>query len=234
MAFRCLFHVHTRCSFDSLLSPKRILARARELHVGALVVADHNTINGSLAARQLLRNEGPIIPVAAEYKSEKGDIIGLFLKHEISSQQSGEIIQQIRTQGGLVVLPHPFQGHKLDGALLSSIDIIETYNARCSAHENERATELARELHLPTIAGADAHCFPELSSAINEYSGPAPGNESEFRQLLLNDNRALITKPVSPLCQPYSQMIKAVKTRQPQLFFYQTKRLVLSLSRGGR
>lgn len=234
MAFRCLFHIHTHCSFDSLLSPKRILARGRELHVGAIVVADHNTIKGSRAARELANNQGPIIPIAAEYQSEKGDIIGLFLKDEIFSRQSNEIVQQIHAQGGLVVLPHPFKGHKLDDALLSAVDVIEIYNARCSAQDNERANELAREWRLPTIAGADAHCFAELGAALNEYSGAAPSNELELRQLLLQDNRTLITHPVSALCQPYSQMIKALKTGQPALFVYQTKRMVLALARGGR
>lgn len=234
MAFRCLFHVHTNYSFDSLLSPKRVLARARELHVRAMVVADHNTIKGSLVARELAHNQGTIIPIAAEYQSEKGDIIGLFLKDEICSHQSSEIIEQIHAQGGLVVLPHPFKGHKLDDALLSAVDVIEIFNARCRAQDNERANNLARELQLPTIAGADAHCFAELGAALNEYSGAAPSNELELRQLLLQDNRTLITQPVSPLWQPYSQMIKALKTGQPALFAYQTKRLVLALARGGR
>lgn len=234
MAFRCLFHIHTYCSFDSLLSPRRILARACEFHVGAMVVTDHNTIKGSLAARALASNHEPLIPIAAEYQSEKGDIIGLFLKDEIFSRQSNEIVQQIHAQGGLVVLPHPFKGHKLDDALLSAVDVIEIYNARCSVQDNERANKLARELRLPTIAGADAHCFAELGAALNEYSGASPGNELELRQLLLRDDRTLIAQPVSPLCQPYSQMIKALKTGQPALLAYQTKRLVLALARGER
>lgn len=234
MAFRCLFHIHTNYSFDSLLSPKRILSRARELHVGAMVVADHNTIKGSLAARELAHSQDPIVPIAAEYQSEKGDIIGLFLKSEICSHQSNEIIQQIHAQGGLAVLPHPFKGHKLDEALLSGVDVIEIYNARCSTQDNERASELARKWRLPTIAGADAHCFAELGAALNEYSGAVPSNELELRQLLLRDNRTLTTQPVSPLCEPYSQMIKALKTGQPALFVYQTKRMVLTLARGGR
>lgn len=234
MAFRCLFHVHTRHSFDSLLSPKRIVVQARKLDVGALIVTDHNTIDGSLAARKLVGGDVPIIPVAAEYQSEKGDIIGLFLTEEIRSRQSSEIIQVICAQGGLVLLPHPFKGHRLDDALLSGVDLIEAYNARCSMEDNERASALAKKWQLPTIAGADAHCFGELGTAINEYSSIAPRSEPELRQLLLQGNPRLIAQPASLLCQPYSQMIKAVKTHQPELFLYQAKRLVLALARGGR
>ena len=234
MAFRCLFHVHTRHSFDSLLSPRRIVARAGALDVGALIVTDHNTITGSLAARELVSKDVSLIPVAAEYQSEKGDVIGLFLRDEVRSRQSSEIIEQIRAQGGLVLLPHPFKGHKLDDALLSSVDLIETYNARCSIEDNNRASALAKKWQLPTIAGADAHCFAELGAAINEYPGPAPRSEPQLRQMLLQGNQTFVAHPASPLCQPYSQMINAVKTNQPGLFLYQAKRLALALARGGR
>src|SRR5579864_8477711 len=118
MAFRCLFHVHTRCSYDSLLSPKRILVKTREMGVSVLMVTDHDTIQGSLDLRALADGNPPVVVTAAEYHSEKGDIIGLFLKQEIHSRRSTEIIQQIRDQGGLVVLPHPYKAHFLDDELL--------------------------------------------------------------------------------------------------------------------
>src|SRR5215472_1515818 len=141
MPFRCLFHVHTRCSFDSLLSPRKIVSRAREMRVDVLIVTDHNTIQGSLDVRALANGNPPIVITAAEYQSEKGDIVGLFLQEEIRSRRSDEIIQQIRAQGGVVVLPHPYKGHKLDDELLAGVDLIETHNARCTDSDNERAEQ---------------------------------------------------------------------------------------------
>jgi len=234
MGFRCLFHLHSRHSFDSILSASRILAKARALQIGALMVTDHDTLGGSLDTKRLSQGNPAFVVLAAEYKSEKGDIIGLFLKEEIRSRESDVIVRQIHEQGGLVVLPHPFKAHKLDEQLLSSIDIVETYNSRCSREENNMAVRLAEERMLPGIAGADAHCAAELSAAINEYPADPPGNEDELKNLLLTAPRRALTEQPSLLCRPYSQMIKAVKTRNPTLFLYQSKRFLLTLARRER
>ncbi len=231
---RCLFHLHTRHSFDSLLSPHKIVAKARELKIDALIVTDHNTLKGSLETKRASQGNPPLVIVAAEYQSEKGDIIGMFLQEEIRSRESSLIIRQIRDQGGLVVLPHPYKGHKLDDELIGAVDMVETFNARCSREENDLARQLAEERKLPGIAGADAHCYPELAAALNEYPGECPRNEAELRTLLLSAPHTLLTQTASPIWRPYSQLIKAVKTKNADLFFYQAKRLVLALARGDK
>lgn len=233
MTCRCLFHLHTRHSFDSLLSPGRIVAYARELKANVLIVTDHNTIAGSLDAKDAARGN-PMVVIAAEYQSEKGDIIGLFLKEEVRSRDSKEIIQQIRAQDGLVVLPHPYKAHILDDELLAAMDLIEVYNSRCSPEENQQAMALAARWNLPTIAGADAHCFSELGAVVNEFSASAPSSQAELQKMLLNAPRTEVTRPTSPLCRPYSQMVKAMKTKNPNLFLYQAKRFVLTLARGAK
>src|SRR5262249_18593685 len=207
MSFRCLFHVHTRCSYDSLLSPKKILAKAREMGVSVLMVTDHDTIQGSLELRALADGMPPMVVTGAEYHSEKGDIIGLFLQQEIHSRQSGEIIHQIRGQGGIVVLPHPYKAHLLDDELLAGSDIIETYNGRCQKEDNDRAESLRQRWQRPLIAGADAHCARELCAAVNEFDAEVPKTELEFRELLLHAPRNIVTQPASVLFRPYSQMI---------------------------
>jgi len=230
MRFRCLFHVHTHHSFDSLLSPRRIVSKARQLGVDALIVTDHNTIQGSLEARDLAGGR-PLVVVAAEYQSEKGDIIGLFLKEEIRSRRSEEIISDIHAQGGLVVLPHPYKGHLLDSVLLSDVDLIESYNARCSQYDNARAEKLARDWKRPALAGADAHCSLELGVALNDFKAAAPRNESDLRATLISSPRKAITGRAPKICRPYSQMVKAAKTRDLRLFLYQVRQLGLSLTR---
>lgn len=232
MPFRCLFHVHTRCSFDSILSPRRIVGRAREMDVEVLIVTDHNTIQGSLDVQIFAAGKPRIVVTAAEYHSEKGDIIGLFLKEEIRSRRSQEIVRQIHDQGGLVILPHPYKGHVLDDELLAGVDLIESYNGRCSEVDNARADRLAQQLNRPFLAGGDAHCSLELDAAVNEFMVDAPRSESEFREHLLNASRGISTRRASPICRPYSQMIKAIKTRNPKLFAYQAKRMMLVLARG--
>jgi predicted metal-dependent phosphoesterase TrpH len=232
MQLSCLFHVHTRRSFDSVLSARKIVSRARSMQTDVLVITDHNTLQGSLDAQRFAGGDGPLVIVAAEYQSDKGDIIGMFLREEIHSRSAAEIISQIHAQGGLAVLPHPFKAHALDDGLLAGIDIIETFNARCTAADNARAGQLATQLNLPRIAGADAHCSLELDAAFNRFSYERPARKTEFRELLLNAPREFATRQSPAFCRPYSQMIKAAKTRSPRLFAYQAKRLAGALLRG--
>lgn len=226
MTLRCLAHIHTRFSFDSWLSPKRILARARQGQIDVLIVTDHNTIKGSVEVARLAQGNPKFVIVAGEYQTEKGDIIGLFLKSEINSRRSHEVIQQIKAQGGLVLLPHPYKGHKLDDALLSEVDLVETFNARCSSQDNASAQELAESLNKPVLAGCDAHCGPELGAVVNEFEVARAETENDVRCALLEAPRSIRTQDVSKLYQPYSQMIKAYKTKNPRLFLSQAKRMV--------
>ena len=232
MAFRCLFHSHSRRSFDSILSPGKILAKAREMGVDVLIVTDHNTLQGSLDVRALAGDRSPLVICAGEYQSEKGDIIGLFLTEEIRSRNSGEIIEQIHAQGGLAVLPHPFKGHTLDDELLAAMDLVETYNGRCSDTDNAQAEELARRWNRPVLAGADAHCALELRAALNVFQAEIPRTEAEFRERLLHAPREAVTQRAPHFCRPYSQMVKAVKSGNPRLFLYQAKRVALALAHG--
>jgi predicted metal-dependent phosphoesterase TrpH len=229
MAFRCLFHVHTRRSFDSLLSPARVLARARQANVDVLIVTDHNTLAGAQEVRALARSNPKFVVMAAEYQTEKGDLIGLFLKEEIRTRLSEEVIEQVHAQGGLVVLPHPYRGHRLDDALLAGTDLIEIHNSRCSAGENASAAALAAKLGRPSLGGPDAHCTAELGAVLNHFSAPVPENESALRESLLCAPRRMEARAISRVFGPYSQMIKAVKTRNPRLFVGQMKHFAVTL-----
>jgi predicted metal-dependent phosphoesterase TrpH len=225
MGFRCLFHVHTRHSFDSLLSPRTVLARAREARADVLVVTDHESMRGSEDARQIAGPNPRFVIRAGEYKTEKGDLIGMFLTEEIAFRKASEVIREIRRQGGLVVLPHPFKGHKLDDELVSQMDLIEIYNARCTDAQNHSAKTLADHARKPAIGGCDAHCAAEIGAAMNEFSCDLPATEDALRAALLTASREIRVRNVSRVYQPYSQMIKACKTRNPLLFAYQAKHL---------
>ena len=227
MPLRCLFHLHTKFSFDSYVSPSKIIAHARENQVDVLVVTDHNTLRGALEVSKLAGGKPPYVIIAGEYKTEKGDIIGMFLKEEIQSRESNEVIREIKRQGGLAVLPHPYKGHRLDEILLSQMDLIETFNARCSAADNVLSDELAQRLGKPPLAGCDAHCAAELNAAVIEFAVEPPSNATELRNVFLIAPRSIETRPVSKIYQVYSQMIKAGKTRDIMLFLYQVKRALL-------
>lgn len=228
MSFRSLFHVHTRYSPDSLLSPARILAEARRCAVDVLIVTDHDTVQGSREVQTLAVGNPKFVPTAAEYQTEKGDIIGVFLKEEIRPGRSDDVIQQIREQGGLVVLPHPYKAHQLDDHLLAQVDLIEVHNSRCSKSENALAMELAGRLGRPSLGGADAHCAHELGAVLNHFSAALPLEQCELCEALLRAPRDIEFQRVSGVYRSYSQMIRAMKTRDPVLFLSQSKRLAVT------
>ncbi|MFA5032030.1 MAG: PHP domain-containing protein [bacterium] len=165
-----VFHIHTSYSFDTLMTPARIVNRAKSLGFDFAAITDHDTVKGSLEASAL--GILPII-IGAEYFTEKGDIIGLFLTKEITSRKSNEVIAEIRNQGGVVVLPHPCREHKLDAELLSAVDIIEVFNSKCSVRENAEALELAKKYKKVEIAGSDAHFLGNigLTEVTLDFSG---------------------------------------------------------------
>lgn len=231
MGMRCLFHIHSRHSFDSMLKPRTILARARAMHADLLIVTDHESKRGSDDVAKLAKGNPRFVLQAGEYKTDKGDLIGLFLREEINSRDSDEVVREIHGQGGLVVLPHPFKAHKLDDKLLSQVDLIEVNNSRCSESQNNSAATLAENLGKPVMGGCDAHCAAEIGAVVTEFACDLPADESGLRTALLSAPRNIIAKKVSRAYQPYSQLIKAWKTRNPLLFAYQIKQLASVLAR---
>ncbi|MFA4836173.1 MAG: PHP domain-containing protein [Dehalococcoidia bacterium] len=181
-------HIHTCYSPDSNSSLEDIISQCRNLGIGCVAITDHGTIEGALAMKKL--SPFPVI-VSEEVMSSDGEIIGYFLKETIPSGLSPEeVMARIKQQGGLVCLPHPFDGfgrHPLKAAkresLLSQIDIIETFNARSlTLKYSETARAFARENGLLSSAGSDAHAPREVGKAYVEM--PAFDGPEQFKLAL--------------------------------------------------
>jgi len=176
-------HVHTWQSRDSRSTYDEIIARAVEKGLDALAITDHNTIVG--AQEMAERSPIPII-IGEEIRTPEGEIIGLFLREEVPRGLSPEeTITRIKEQGGLVLIPHPFdrvrRGSALGEAVLQrvidQVDIIEGFNARAIfPSDNVRAQAVAAKHGLPCSAGSDAHAPYEIGAAYVEmvpWSTPA-------------------------------------------------------------
>jgi hypothetical protein len=138
-------------------------------------VTDHDTAEGALRLHEIAPSR---IIVGEEIHTTSGEIIGLFLKETIQPWLSTmETIERIKDQGGLVFLPHPFDG--LRGAVLDkhtrdeiyeSIDIVEVYNSRnVFPWTNWKAAKFAAEKGILGGAGSDAHwgALTWLSNLLN-------------------------------------------------------------------
>ena len=166
---------------DCLSSLEQILERCLELDINCIAVADHNTIAGALKLREIAPFK---VIVAEEVLTPVGEIMGLFLSEAVPQGLSPqETISRIRSQGGLVAIPHPF-GRSLpwnanpltSTEVLSQVDIIETFNSRTPfSNSNARAWKLAKEQGKAASAGSDAHTLGEIGRAyveMPEFDGP--------------------------------------------------------------
>ncbi len=195
------FHTHTYHSYDSLMRPEKILKLAKQRGLNAIVINDHDTIKGGLECAQINKDKDFKVIVGAEIKTDVGDITGIFLKEEISSRHYADVIKEIKNQGGITILNHPFVGHKLDDMNFDGIDLIEGYNGRLSKTENELAVQLAQKLGKPIIAGSDSHIYSEISNCKTHYL--------DFNNLM-NPSSVDYTQ-CSILAPVISQIIKANK-----------------------
>ena len=172
-------HCHTRASFDSLSDPAKVARVAFSRGLTHLAITDHDTIDGALRARDAAP-AGLRIIVGEEVKTAAGDLICLFLERAIPPGLSvAETVAAAREQGGLVGIPHPFDGYRsslLKDEGLTSIaglvDWVETHNARVVfGGGNEKAAAFAAEHRLPGVAVSDAHTILEVGVASTVVSG---------------------------------------------------------------
>lgn len=191
MSWTYVGHVHTRFSFDSLTDPAALATRAEKSGIHVLAVTDHDTWRGAVetsGAAQRLGLQLRVI-IATEMHTDQGDLIGLFLKDDVQERSALEFCDLVHEDGGLVLLPHPYRWHRLDEPLLEKIDLIEVYNGRTSAEQNEQAAALARERSLPGLAGPDAHRLAELELSRVEFEGDLPADEAGLKHALLHAPR---------------------------------------------
>jgi predicted metal-dependent phosphoesterase TrpH len=176
-------HLHTHRSFDCLSRPADILRAARGRGIDRLVVTDHNEIAGALELQAL---DPARVLVGEEVKTREGfDVIGILLTERIPERTPArEACEQIREQGGVVYLPHPFDvgrsgaGDRLLAGLAELIDVVEVHNARCLLRRfNERAGEWAERHGKLQGCGSDAHTVREVGTAYVEVPPFAPTRE---------------------------------------------------------
>lgn len=150
-------HIHSKYSYDSFLSPERIIKVAKKRGLDGIAVTDHNTVKGGIETLKIEKGEDFQVIVGAEIKTEYGDITGLFLENEIRTSNFEEVIEEIKSQGGLSVLAHPYRQYKNPEEIVDRVDLVEAFNARSRKADNARAYELATKFKKPVTAGSDAH-----------------------------------------------------------------------------
>jgi predicted metal-dependent phosphoesterase TrpH len=216
-------HVHSCFSFDSLTTPAQILYEAKRKGLSGVAVTDHETIQGGLATLRLNQAPDFLVIVGAEYYTEAGDIIGLFLREEIVTRDPLVLIDDIHRQGGIALLPHPYHGHASPVTIAEKADVIEVFNARETAANNDQALALANKLNKPVLCASDAHFRCDIGTCRTIFS-----TKDVCTELLRNQCRW--TMGYTPRYRmSASQIVKAIKLRRYHHVPYHAARLAKRL-----
>jgi glycosyltransferase involved in cell wall biosynthesis len=206
-------HMHTDHSYDCATPVEVLIAEARARGLGAIAITDHNEISGAKEA--LAKADGVKVIVAEEVKTaDQGEVIGLFITEKIPRGMTlPETIAEIKRQGGLVYVPHPFDRmHSVPDyehllTVIDEVDAIEVFNPRVAIAEfNEEAVRFAAKYRIPAGAGSDAHVPQGLGSVrirMRDFDGP-----QEFLESLRDAD--IIRNPASLL---YVQALKFLQTK---------------------
>ncbi|PHM26220.1 PHP domain-containing protein [Xenorhabdus budapestensis] len=215
--YRGLIHFHSCFSFDSILSIEKIVKFSLKNNLNFLVLTDHDTINGSLNLKDYVekRNIDLEIIIAAEYKTEYGDVIALGIEHEITEMKFSSFIQQVKNQNGLLLFPHPYVGHKNIEEIAENADLIEIFNSRVDDSKNLKAKNLSTKHNKKTYYASDAHTYSCLRNAIVEFK-----RNGDFKSSLMSSRIVLIKKHKTTNIELiYSQFIKSIKKKNIKLFY---------------
>lgn len=155
-------HSHSFASRDGSLTAADYRQALQTGRLDFIAVTDHNEIS---FAQKLHAELGDRIIVGEEIMTSEGEIIGLFLNAKIPAKLTPEeTVRQIRSQSGLVYIPHPFENirsglsEKTLQRIADTIDVLEIRNGRAYLdNRSGRARVWASQHLVPGAASSDAH-----------------------------------------------------------------------------
>lgn len=174
-------HCHTHFSSDGFITKTSLQKYCNKKKIDCVCITDHDTMQGAV---EIVGHTPLKIIVGQEVSSGDGDIIGLFLDQKIPSGLGIKAtIDNIKSQGGIVYLPHPFDEFRKSAVKLKDaeqvkdrIDIIEIFNSRTfNSKYNAMALDFAEKNDIAIAVGGDAHHPLELGNSymvMEDFDGP--------------------------------------------------------------
>ena len=165
-------HVHTNYSHDGRDSVEKIIESAIAKKLDGVVICDHDTMEGSYAARKYVadNDRNLIIIPGVEVTTSEGHLIVLGVEDGVEKDLSPEETIRIarekekENRGTVVIIvPHPFHPfrHSIGNLCVRpelDIDAIETYNSRYFfGFANGIAGRKAARNNITAVTGSDAH-----------------------------------------------------------------------------
>ena len=216
---RYLLHVHTSCSQDSILDKYLLLLMCCLYHIDCVAITDHNELRHALAWQGFFARHGVRIIPGEEVFTAEGEIIGLFLSQRIPAGLTPEqTVSEIRRQGGVVYVPHPFDQKRHRSVLRpealqriqQDVDCIEIHNGRnVEAWYDARQQAVCERVGALPVVGEDAHCFFEVGRNIIEM--PSSQDTASFLQALRSPEVVFQRRPCIGLAHRVTKFVRLGK-----------------------
>ncbi|QLG62886.1 PHP domain-containing protein [Halorarum salinum] len=169
-------HSHSELSHDGRDPVDMLLEQAAAVGLDALAVTDHDELGASLEAADRADEHGLVGITGMEVTSAAGHVLALGIEERVpAGLPFDETLDRIAEQGGLSVIPHPFQKSRhgvaphVTNDQLSEADAIEVYNSRLlTGRANRKAETFAVNHGVPMTAGSDAHIAEMVGQAVTE------------------------------------------------------------------
>ncbi len=201
--FNIDMHVHTakfsECAES--LDPLQIEEYARQAHVNAIVITDHDTLWDKQEFQELKNMFHEIqLYNGIEVTTENGYhliIIGIKEQGPIHKGVTcNKAISYAHEQGGVAILAHPFRRGLPPIKIIAQVDAIEVGSTSLNEKESKLSINLAQAMTKPVIACSDAHSLPMIGWAYTSFPN-RPENVSHLCEMIKKG----LGKPTCP--NPY-------------------------------
>jgi len=177
-------HCHTlysKCSFQRI---RDILKFAKWRGLSGIAITDHNEIRAAFEAKRIAKRMFPKgrfeVVIGEEILTDKGEVLAYYLTERIRPGRFEEVIDEIRKQGAICSIAHPFTRFRKNftGSLRSAsklVDALETFNSRnIVPGANSKAESAAGRYGLGITGGSDAHFPFEVGSGYTRFPESLP------------------------------------------------------------
>lgn len=177
-------HVHTAASYDSRATVENVIQAALRAQLDGFVVTDHDRIDAAHRAVARAETVGLIGIPGVEVSTADGHLLAIGVERQPAPGRSlATTVEAIRDDGGLAVIPHPFQWtrHGVRPTGVEDCDGIEVFNAHSLTGVRNRQAKWFADAHdYPQFGGSDAHRASVVGRGVTHVEtnvqDPTPGD----------------------------------------------------------
>jgi hypothetical protein len=173
---RCELHAHSSLS-DGIDGVEVLLQEALRRRIDVISITDHDTLEGSLKALEIVEKENLPLTILPGYElsTKEGHLLIFGKEEELEVLRKGigikEAAEVFKGKKCLTVLAHPYQfyrnGVPRPSRCISYVDAVEVFNARSVLpFFNRIASNLAKRYGKAFIAGSDSHSRESIGFGI--------------------------------------------------------------------